>query len=355
MQVARKTCCHENMDVAFFQSSRISKALIAFLRKSKSVRRHKGNVRPVQAMQTTYDGQILVENISLIFSPALFKVFTVHRVEQGKNVRNQISYCFSEGCVKYRNWGEFVPPKNILSIGEIGLRIWDLGIFGDFSVKKSSSYCYCLLWLLLFEIYAQGPFRKYIEVSTTWVDLLQRKGQRQWPSHSPGLLWCEHSNFFPWNFQPPLLESAQMLARKGRRFESFPNRWLERRATMRKMCLFLRITQNFLDEIFPQVFFWEKPSRCHWYSLIEGVWNPEHKIFLHRIHWSSINEQVSRTHKCSYSLKHSCTRKMSEEIGKKHKSVWNVFEHSTWLRPFSREEEGGPRMFDLPWQESRNL
>ena len=75
----------------------------------------------------------------------------------------------------------------------------------------------------------------------------------------------------------------------------------------------------------------------------------------HRIHWSSINEQVSRTHKCSYSLKHSCTRKMSEEIGKKHKSVWNVFEHSTWLRPFSREEEGGPRMFDLPWQESRNL
>ena len=70
-----------------------------------------------------------------------------------------------------------------------------------------------------------------------------------------------------------------MLARKGRRFESFPNRWLERRATMRKMCLFLRITQNFLDEIFPQVFFWEKPSRCHWYSLIEGVWNPEHKIF----------------------------------------------------------------------------
>ena len=355
MQVARKTCCHENMDVAFFQSSRISKALIAFLRKSKSVRRHKGNVRPVQAMQTTYDGQILVEDISLIFSPALFKVFTVHRVEQGKNVRNQISYCFSEGCVKYRNWGEFVPPKNILSIGEIGLRIWDLGIFGDFSVKKSSSYCYCLLWLLLFEIYAQGPFRKYIEVSTTWVDLLQRKGQRQWPSHSPGLLWCEHSNFFPWNFQPPLLESAQMLARKGCRFESFPNRWLERRATMRKMCLFLRITQNFLDEIFPQVFFWEKPSRRHWYSLIEGVWNPEHKIFLHRIHWSSINEQVSRTHKCSYSLKHSCTRKMSEEIGKKHKSVWNVFEHSTWLRPFSREEEGGPRMFDLPWQESRNL
>ena len=77
MQVARKTCCHESMDVAFFQSSRISKALIASLRKSKSVRRHKGNVRPIQAMQTTYDGQILVENISLIFSPALFKVFTV--------------------------------------------------------------------------------------------------------------------------------------------------------------------------------------------------------------------------------------------------------------------------------------
>ena len=113
MQVARKTCCHENMDVAFFQSSRISKALIAFLRKSKSVRRHKGNVRPVQAMQTTYDGQILVENISLIFSPALFKVFTVHRVEQSKNVRNQISYCISEGCVKYRETEGNSFPKKI--------------------------------------------------------------------------------------------------------------------------------------------------------------------------------------------------------------------------------------------------
>lgn len=59
--------------------------------------------------------------------------------------------------------------------------------------------------------------------------------------------------------------------------------------------------------------------------------------------WESIDQvsmSTSRTHKCSYSLKHSCTRKMSEEIGKKHKSVWNVFEHSTWLRPFSREEEG---------------
>ena len=314
MQVARKTCCHESMDVAFFQSSRISKALIASLRKSKSVRRHKGNVRPIQAMQTTYDGQILVENISLIFAPALFKVFTVHWVEQGKNVRNQISYCFSEGCVKYRNWGEFFPQKNILSIGEIGLRIWDLGIFGDFSVKKSSSYCYCLLWLLLFEIYAQGPFRKYIEVSTAWVDFVQRKGQRQWPSHSPGLLWCKPSNFFPWNFQPALLESAQMLARKGRRFESFPNRWLERRATMRKMCLFLRITQNFLNQIFPQVL--RKTFTLPLVFPYRRSLKPWAQNLFHRIHWSSINEQVSRTHKCSYSLKHFCSRNILKKQDK---------------------------------------
>ena len=111
MQVAGKTCCHENMDVAFFQSSRISKALIAFLRKSKSVWRHKGNVRPVQAMQTTYDGQILVENISLIFLPPYSRYSLYIELNKAKMLKIKLAIVFPKVVWSIETEGNLFPKK----------------------------------------------------------------------------------------------------------------------------------------------------------------------------------------------------------------------------------------------------
>ena len=63
----------------------------------------------------------------------------------------------------YRNWGNFFPRRKIFSIGGIGPKVWDLGIFSDFC---------SFFWVPKNRIYINNAFNGYRYLKSTHKELL---------------------------------------------------------------------------------------------------------------------------------------------------------------------------------------